>query len=134
MNAPSKTGRRPTAEPSTAIIADRVRQLRKSRGLSQTDLAEALNRAGVPWTRTIVVNLETHASESRGNAAGRDAVTVGELLALASVLKVHPAALVPELDPTVDGDLVARFSLLPDAEQSHVRQLIELLLGRALIE
>ncbi|MGH3965084.1 MAG: helix-turn-helix domain-containing protein [Pseudonocardiaceae bacterium] len=84
--APQETAR-PSAEPITAIIADRVRDLREQAGMSQADLAEAMDeKCGIPWKRATVVNLEKRGSRTRGDTAGRDAVTVQELIALSYVL------------------------------------------------
>lgn len=85
------------------MIADRVRDLRRRAGLSQDDLAERMSDLGLPWKRTTVVNLETRATGSRGQGAGRDTVTAGELLALARVLDVPPVWLLA--DPAGDLDV-----------------------------
>ncbi len=81
---------RATAEPITALVADRVRELRNSSGLSQAELAAKMVKLGIPWTRLTVVNLEKRSKEARerGGAGGRDAVTAQELLALATVFDV----------------------------------------------
>jgi transcriptional regulator with XRE-family HTH domain len=91
------TSGRTTAEPITAVVAARVRYLREDLGMSQEDLALALNKIGVPWKRATVVNLETRAPDSRGKSRGRDAVTVEELLGLALVLGVPPVGLLYDL-------------------------------------
>lgn len=68
--------------------------------MSQADLAAAMTEQGVSWKRATVVNLEKRGTGSRGESAtGRDAVTVGELLALALVLGVPPVLLLA--DPRV---------------------------------
>lgn len=64
--------------------------------MSQAQLAEKVARYGVPWKRSTVVNLETRAPGSRGKSAGRDVVTVQELLALALALDVPPVALLAD--------------------------------------
>jgi transcriptional regulator with XRE-family HTH domain len=87
---------RPSAEPITAVIAERVRDLRDKAGLSQEELAEKMRALGPKWKRSTVVNLETRASGSRGKGAGRDAVTVQELLALAIALDVPPVLLLAD--------------------------------------
>lgn len=66
------------------MVARRVRQLRDRYGMSAARLAEEMTRAGVPWQREIVANLEN---------GRRDRLDVGELLALAVVLNVPPLAL-----------------------------------------
>lgn len=87
---------RSTAEPITAVIAERVRSLRDAAGWSQADLAAAVDDLGVPWKRATVVNLEKRAPNSRGAGGGRDAVTVQELLALAIALDVPPPMLLAD--------------------------------------
>lgn len=91
---------RPTAEPITAVVANRVRALRERAGLSQADLAEAMAARGIPWKRGTVVNLEKRGSQSRRTTArtavGRDAVTLQELLVLALVLGVPPVLLIAD--------------------------------------
>lgn len=91
---------RATAEPITAVIAERVRDLRGRAGMNQEDLAAAMRDRGMSWKRATVVNLEKRAASSRGAAGGRDSISVQELLALALALDVPPAALVvnPESD------------------------------------
>lgn len=101
MNTPTST--RTTAEAITEVVASRVRYLRESMGMSQEDVALALNKVGVPWKRATVVNLETRAPGSRGKGLGRDAVTLEEFLGLALVLGVPPVGLLYDLrsgDPT----------------------------------
>lgn len=87
---------RSSAEPITAAIADRVRVLRAAGRLTQKDLAEAMVLQGVAWTRSTVVNLEQSSKGSRGTGAGRDAVTVQELLALARVFDIPPVMLLAD--------------------------------------
>lgn len=87
---------RATAEQITAVIADRVRELREQKGWTQAKLAEEMAEAGMTrWKRATVVNLEKRgrASRAQGGSAGRDAVTVQELITLAYVLDVNPNAL-----------------------------------------
>lgn len=92
-----QTTSRSTAEPITAVIAERVRELRESAGMNQAALAEKMNEQGVPWKRATVVNLEKRASTSRGaGSGGRDSVSVQELLALALVLNVPPVLLIAD--------------------------------------
>ena len=52
---------------------------------------------GLPWSRTTVINLEKRGEKSRGKTgAGRDSLTVQELLTLAFVLGVSPALLLAD--------------------------------------
>jgi transcriptional regulator with XRE-family HTH domain len=91
------TTNRSTAEPITAVIAERVRNLRERAGMNQADLAAAMSKEGVPWKRATVVNLEKRASSSRGaGSGGRDAVSVQEWLALALVFDVPPVLLIAD--------------------------------------
>lgn len=97
----SEQARRPGAEPIAAVLADRVRELREGRGLSQADLAARMAELGTPWKRATVVNLEKRGTTSRGSSGvGRDAVTLQEWLHLALVLNVPPPWLLA--DPRVD--------------------------------
>lgn len=65
----------------TAVIAARVRELRRGRGWSADDLAAGMTAAGIPWTRLVVTKLET---------GRRKSVSTEELLALAYVLDAAP--------------------------------------------
>jgi transcriptional regulator with XRE-family HTH domain len=76
-------------EPLTATIAMRVKELRKARGLSAEGLAEYMRKAGVPWRREVVANLEV---------GRRASVSVTELLALSVVLSVPPLSLLMSPD------------------------------------
>lgn len=104
----------------TALIAEQVRRLRITRGWTQARLAAAMTERGVPWKRATVVHLEKRAAGSRGDGGGRDAVTVQELLALASVLDVHPMYLVgqPVDDvPGRDDELAAMAAWIDERRQ-----------------
>lgn len=68
------------------VVATRVRELRRRRGLTAQQLAEAMTKAGVPWSRGVVAKLE---NDRRGDKG----VTVAELFALALVLEVAPTEL-----------------------------------------
>ena len=104
---------RSSAEPITAVVATRVRNLRENLGMSQEDLAAALTKVGVPWKRATVVNLETRAPDSRGKSAGRDAVTVEELLGLALVLGVPPVGLLYDLHADEPAQITTQISAPP---------------------
>jgi transcriptional regulator with XRE-family HTH domain len=69
----------------TKVIAARVKELRKSRGWSAADLAQAMKAVGIEWERIIVTKLET---------GRRASVSVEEMLALAYVLDVAVVDLV----------------------------------------
>lgn len=89
--------------------------------MSQANLAEALNKVGVPWKRATVVNLEARAAGSRGRSpSGRDSVSVGELLGLAEVLGVPPVALAPELDSAQPSDLLLQIGRMTQAERVNL--------------
>jgi transcriptional regulator with XRE-family HTH domain len=74
----------------TAVIAERVKQLRVKARLSGPALAAAMAERGIPWNRTTVAKLEN---------GHRESISVRELLALAVVLDVPPVWLLA--DPTV---------------------------------
>lgn len=76
----------PTAP--TAVIAGRVRELRRRRGWTAADLGARLTEHGVPWNRSIVANFES---------GRRPDVSVRELLALAVVLDIAPVNLLVPL-------------------------------------
>lgn len=74
-------------------VAERVQGLRKKRGLTQHDLAEALKEQGWPTDRSTVVRLES----------GKRGISVDDLVALAAALNVSPGWL---LLPPTSGDEV----------------------------
>jgi transcriptional regulator with XRE-family HTH domain len=78
----------PEPETLTAVIADRVAQLRKERGFTAQRLADELQKLGVDWTRDTVTKFETRR---------RKLLDVTELLTLATVFEVPPVALL--VDP-----------------------------------
>lgn len=79
------------AERYTRTIADKVRTLRKQRGLSAQNLSDALATIGVPIHRSVLANWE---NGRRGN------LDTTELLALAHVLAVPPIELLfPAIEP-----------------------------------
>lgn len=66
-------------------ITRRVREVRLRRGLTQDELAAALQKEGVPWTRSTIAKLEL---------GKRDNISVVELLALSCCLACSPTHLV----------------------------------------
>lgn len=66
-----------------------AKRLREDRRWSAEQLAAAMAKAGVPWTRDTVVNLET---------GRRKRIAAHELLALAYVLDIAPVVLISGLD------------------------------------
>jgi transcriptional regulator with XRE-family HTH domain len=74
------------------LIVERVAAIRRYKGLTQSQLAEAMQQLGVPWQRIIVAKIE---------GGRRDFLTVEELLALCIALEISPVdLLVPrELKP-----------------------------------
>ncbi|WP_405425533.1 helix-turn-helix domain-containing protein [Streptomyces erythrochromogenes] len=72
-----------------ATVAQRVRDVRKRKGLTTQQLAERLQANGLPWERTTVVKFE---------GGRRQSVAVDELLALALALDVAPIHLLVPLD------------------------------------
>lgn len=78
---------------ATAVIAERMRELRTRRRWSAQRLAEEMTKVGVEWNRGVVTKLENNRRES---------VSVTELMALALVLDVPPLAI---LLPREDADI-----------------------------
>ncbi|WP_052479814.1 helix-turn-helix domain-containing protein [Streptomyces sp. NBRC 110035] len=76
----------------TAVIAGRVRELRRRRGWTAADLGARLTEHGLPWNRTTVVKLEN---------GRRENVSVTELLVLAEALGTAPVNLLvpPDNEP-----------------------------------
>ena len=72
----------------TAMIAARVRVLRRELRISGAVLAAGMKDRGIPWNRTTVAKLET---------GRRESITVPELLALADVLGVPVPSLLVDL-------------------------------------
>jgi transcriptional regulator with XRE-family HTH domain len=66
-----------------------VRKFRDQAGMSAEQLAEAVTKAGLPYTRSQVTNLE---------ANRRTTITVGEVVVLGRVLKQPPLLLIFPLD------------------------------------
>lgn len=74
------------------IAARRIRQIRKSQGVSQTDLAERLRAIGVPKSKSTLARMESEKkSESR-------VPTLDEVFEFAAALDVSPRALVLPVD------------------------------------
>lgn len=69
----------PEPDSATEHVAERVRALRKASGITGAQLADAMNTLGIVWNRSTVVKLEDKRRES---------VTVAELEALSTVLRV----------------------------------------------
>lgn len=65
-------------------VADRIKQLRTGRKWSAQRLGDEMARVGIPWNRSIVVNIEQ---------GRRSYITLEELLALGRVLGVPPMLL-----------------------------------------
>jgi transcriptional regulator with XRE-family HTH domain len=76
----------------TQVIAARVKELRRKRGMSAAQLGDRLRDVGINWDRAILANLEN---------GRRASVSVEELFGLALVLDVAPLHLVV---PPVDGE------------------------------
>jgi transcriptional regulator with XRE-family HTH domain len=62
-------------------LAHRMRILRAVWGWSAEQLAEEVSRHGVPWSRSVVTNVEN---------GSRDHMTVDELFALAAAFQIPP--------------------------------------------
>lgn len=78
----------------------RMTELRKAQGFTTERLAAAMTEHGVPWKRDVVTALE------RGR---RERLDVDELLALAAVLGVPPAALL--VDPSSTTTTIGRWDV-----------------------
>jgi transcriptional regulator with XRE-family HTH domain len=66
------------------LIAERMAAIRRYKGMTQSQLAEAMQELGVPWQRIIVAKIE---------GGRRDFLTVEELLALCIALEISPVDL-----------------------------------------
>lgn len=77
-----------STDPTQAVI-ERVKELRRKRGLTAQQLAERMTKAGVPWEAGVVTKLET---------GRRKSISVAELLALAYVLDVALVHLIVSAD------------------------------------
>jgi transcriptional regulator with XRE-family HTH domain len=70
--------------PVTHVAIDRIRAVRKQRGMTAAALAEGMTRAGYRVERTWIVKAEN---------GGRQEISVDWLMAAAEVLDVPPASL-----------------------------------------
>ncbi|MFF3690685.1 helix-turn-helix domain-containing protein [Streptomyces sp. NPDC002187] len=94
------------------LVAERVRKVRKSRGMTAQDLAEkcATPEVGAPEiTAQTLSNIETGRRDKDGRR--RRAVTVDEFMSLAAALQIQPVDLL--VPPELDDD--APFSIAPGA-------------------
>jgi transcriptional regulator with XRE-family HTH domain len=86
-----------TTETPSDVAAARIRALRRQRDWQAIDLAVACAKAGHgELTENVIENIEHGRRKSDGTR--RRAVTVDELLALAEVLSVSPAELLPGME------------------------------------
>jgi transcriptional regulator with XRE-family HTH domain len=75
------------------IVSDRVRQVRRKRGMTMADLAERCTNLGMPHLSVSAIsNIETGRRDKKTGRRRRD-VTVDELLVLAAALNVSPVNL-----------------------------------------
>ncbi|MFF0704991.1 helix-turn-helix domain-containing protein [Streptomyces tendae] len=82
--------------PYTRHVAETIRDLRVRAGLTTTEVARRLTEAGRPTHKSTVSRIES----------GTRAISVDDLAALAAVLGVRPAALLPRdvpADPCAAG-------------------------------
>lgn len=85
-------------------VVDRMKELRRKRGLTAQQLAEQMTRVGVPWEHGVVTKLETRRRKS---------LSITEWLALACVLDVPPVSLllpVEDVDYQVTPEITLRAS------------------------
>ena len=73
--------RPPSPWTPTRLIGSTVAAIRRYRGMTQGQLAEAMQELGIPWQRIVVAKLE---------AGSRGFLRVDELLALCLVLEISP--------------------------------------------
>ena len=100
----------------TAIIAAKVRELRKGRGWSAEELAARMTAVGIAWTRLVVTKLE------KGH---RKSVSTEELLALAYVLDVAPIYLLLPWDDGAAYPVTPNTQARTDLVREWVRGTIE---------
>ncbi len=84
--------RKRPARPASAVVAERIRQLRKEKRWTQTDLAEAVTGFGHPMHQTAIAKIE----------AKQRKVSVEDLLVLALALDVPPPLLFLPFDRDED--------------------------------
>lgn len=97
----------------TRTVADRVRSLRRGRGWSARELAEACERAGMATlTRSAIAKIESGVRKS---------VTADELAILAAVLKVPLSALL-----ATDASRLEKVDLRPLFTTTDLRELLDL--------
>lgn len=92
-----------------AEVGRRIRQTREERGLTQEALAEL-----VSLTRTSITNIEK----------GRQKILAHTLVALATALRVAPAALFPESNTTANSELDELLKERSRAEQDWIKAAI----------
>jgi transcriptional regulator with XRE-family HTH domain len=91
------------------VVAKRVREVRRRRGLTVAQLAQRCTELGMPGlTEQAIYNLEAGRADKRGRR--RRAVTVDELVGLAHVLDVAPVHLLLPLDDTASYQVTATLS------------------------
>jgi transcriptional regulator with XRE-family HTH domain len=101
MTAPARRRR----GAASARIADNVRDVRKSRGMSTYDVSRALAGLGWPIAQSGIARVES----------GDRAVTVDDLLALAAALGCSPnRLLLPEVGDAATETLIGGITAAPD--------------------
>lgn len=98
----------------TAVVAARVRELRRQRGWTGQQLADAMTALGIPWNRGLVSKLEI---------GDRETISVAELIALACAFRVSPIALVVPSEPT-------DYALTPNCVSSQILRVYDWIVGR----
>lgn len=93
-------------------FGERIAEIRRLRGLSALELSDALG--GDP-TRSTIANWET---------GRRKDISVREVVAVAKVLGVIPAAICPELDTTYAARLESANLIINDAIESARSRLV----------
>lgn len=93
-----------TSEPAAAAVAANVRRLREGRRYTLRSLAQALTEAGWPLSADSLNKIEK----------GTRRVDVDDLMALAVVLGVHPAALLLPFTATDDMEITGHGAVPAD--------------------
>lgn len=107
--------RRSRAPTVAAVFAQRLREMRDTRGWTQQDLADRMRELGYPMDRASIVKIERLAPESRGRGAKARKVSIDEVFAFAAALGVLPGALLHPPDDVAIAPGLELDSVLFDA-------------------
>jgi transcriptional regulator with XRE-family HTH domain len=91
------------------VVAGRVRQVRRKRGLTVAQLAQRCAELGMPGlTEQAIYNLEAGRADKQGRR--RRSVSVDELLALAAALNCAPIHLLVPLDDETPYEITPKYA------------------------